>query len=223
MSDRKNTQSTSPVGVALTSERARTVARWFGIAEASASHPQTIDQPPPTLKLAPGTITLITGASGAGKSTLLRQIQRSRKASWIDVDRISLPQRMVVDCFENEDLEKVLTILGRVGLGEVWTYLRKPSQLSEGQRWRLRWAIALWRAARDATGKSQKIIVASDEFCSVLDPVTARVVSRCLRRTISQFPTVAAVVASARDDLVPALQPDATVACDFGTTTVTEK
>ncbi len=221
MTAKKNNPSTAQTGVALISERAATVARWFGVQQTSAFQPETVNPPPPPLTLAPGTITLITGASGSGKSTLLRQIRRSHNATWIDVDQIRLPEQRVVDCFEDEDLETVLMMLGRVGLGEVWTYLRKPSQISQGQRWRLRWAIALWRATKDRK-TNRKVIVTSDEFCSVLDAVTARVVSRCLRRMISQFPTVSAVVASARDDLIPALQPDTRVACDFGTTSVTD-
>src|SRR5207248_9473630 len=37
-------------------------------------------------------------------------------------------------------------LLARVGLSEAWTYLRTPSELSEGQRWRFKLALALHRA-----------------------------------------------------------------------------
>jgi len=173
--------------------------------------------PLPELELVAGTVTLITGASGSGKSSLLRKI---RSARWVDVDRVRMPKRAVVDCFGEEELERVLLRLGRVGLGEVWTYLRKPGELSEGQRWRLKLAMALRRCERRRAG-GVKVLVA-DEFAAVLDSVTAHVVARCLSRTVRSAKDVAAVVASSREDLVEALRPDVIVRCDFGKVEVIE-
>ena len=97
-------------------------------------------------------------------------------------------------------------------MGEAWSYLRLPSELSDGQRWRLKLARALWTAqASDAPA-----IIACDEFAAVLDRVTAMVASRCLRRVIDAKPTLSAVVATAHDDLGPALRPDVVAWCDFG-------
>src|SRR5436190_23741469 len=93
----------------------------------------------------PRTITLTTGASGAGKSTLLRALRKSRRAHWIDLAQIQLVEKRVVDCFANIDLKEILQTLARVGLSEAWTYLKYPSQLSDGQRWRLRLALAVSR------------------------------------------------------------------------------
>jgi ABC-type ATPase with predicted acetyltransferase domain len=167
--------------------------------------------PTTPIDLRPGTITLITGASGSGKTTLLRELRsKSRARAWLDVATIKLPDIPVVDCFNSDELVEVLMTLGRVGLGEVWTYLRKPSQLSEGQRWRLRLALALWRL-RDNSG-----VLLADEFCAVLDRVTAKVVARCLRKTIDANPNIAAVLASPHDDLEAALRPDVIIRCDFG-------
>ena len=54
----------------------------------------------------------------------------------------------VVNCFGDEPVMETLKLLGRVGLGEAWSYLRTPSELSEGQKFRLRLAVGLWRAAK---------------------------------------------------------------------------
>src|SRR5207245_1305742 len=89
---------------------------------------------------APGEIVLITGPSGAGKSSLLRALRgasvsnvskRGAKLAWIDLDQIAPPDLPLVDCFGDEPPESVLSRLGKVGLGEAWTYLRTPAELSE--------------------------------------------------------------------------------------------
>jgi hypothetical protein len=113
-----------------------------------------------------------------------------------------------------------LETLSRVGLGEVWTYLRTPAQLSEGQRWRLRLALGLARA-RPAQGRDL-CVLAIDEFAAPLDRVTARVVARALRKAVSARRDLCAIVATSHDDLVGALAPDVVVRCDFGAFDVRE-
>ncbi len=217
-------------GGALLSQNGQKVLRWFGIESIDPRRQKCLRIQTPEPRLAPGTITLITGPSGGGKSTLLRQLhRRHREASWIDVSKTPLPDTLVVDCFDSDRLESVLAMLARVGLGEAWTYLRRPIQLSEGQRRRLRWAIALWRACllqdatqcykqakRSALKPANRVILSADEFCAVLDTVTARILSHCLRKSIDANRSVAVVLATARSDLEPALHPEVTVHCDFG-------
>ena len=67
--------------------------------------------------------------------------------------------------------------------------------------------------ARDA-------ILVADEFCAVLDRISAKVVARCLRKTINAQREIAAIVATSHDDLEAALEPDLVVCCDFGRTTM---
>src|SRR5688572_30271336 len=149
------------MSIEIRSSRARKVAQMFGVKEDLKFEVEGLRQPP-EIPLVPGTITLITGASGSGKSSLLRELRAAHaNRTWIDVGQIHLDEAPVVDCFESDELVEVLMTLGRMGLGEVWTYLRTPAQLSEGQRWRLRLALGLWRL-REKPG-----ILAADEFCAV--------------------------------------------------------
>jgi ABC-type ATPase with predicted acetyltransferase domain len=180
--------------------------------------------------LRPGTITLLGGASGAGKSTLLRAVLSSpehRDRTVIDLatlaTRATHAAVPVVDCFDGLPLRDALQRLARVGLGEAWTYLRTPAELSEGQRWRFRLAVALHRAANASDTRVARPLIVCDEFAAVLDRVTACVVAHRLRRAIDATPNVAAVVATSHDDLVAALGPDVVIRCDFGRHEVVER
>ena len=237
--------------IRIRSERAAQVARWFGLdarrtgsdattdvrrpksdAKATSGSRATIDIP--ALLLRPGTITLIAGPSGAGKSTLLSATRDAHpQRRWIDLATLPAPDAPLVDCFGELPLRDALGLMARVGLGEAWTYLRTPAELSEGQRWRFRLALALHQvwgggsnngsgvaagadakaAARD---QDDRPIIACDEFAAVLDRVTAVIVAHRLRRAIDAMPHAAAVVATSHEDIEPALAAEVIVRCDFG-------
>jgi ABC-type ATPase with predicted acetyltransferase domain len=178
----------------------------------------------------PGQVALINGPSGAGKSRLLRAIQnRIGAGRCIDLNKLNLPRCPLVDAFAGRSTEQVLALLNRVGLSEAWTYVRKPTELSDGQRWRFRLAMALYRAHRQCqfTGTVRQrnsatkvalpvTFLVCDEFAALLDRVTASVVAHTLRRTISASPNLAAIVVTSHDDLGKPLAPDLHVHCDFG-------
>ncbi|HYE21031.1 MAG TPA: ATP-binding cassette domain-containing protein [Tepidisphaeraceae bacterium] len=226
------------------SPRINRVADWFGLSPTDvAAHLAAPPDPqlPPDFAPAPGQLILITGPSGAGKSTLLRALRerhRRTEGLWIDLARLRLPDRPTVDVVADAlaaghrpacdarlatpiaDADaltiRALESLSRVGLGEVWSYLRHPTQLSDGQRWRLRLAVGLARADRRPGGA----ILAADEFGALLDRITARVVARCVRRAVAGT-GLSAVVATSHEDLIEALAPDVVVRCDFGRVTET--
>jgi ABC-type ATPase with predicted acetyltransferase domain len=216
------------------SKRAKWIARSFGLAlpakidPTPSSSPRFDEMTIASLVPAPGEILLITGPSGAGKSSLLRAIRSITKHTvhWIDLDRVRpRRERPVIDLFGRTSLMRVLEMLSRVGLAEVWTYLRTPRQLSEGQRWRLRLAMAMLRAKRSARSprrpqcRSPRSIIVCDEFAALLDRITAAIVARMLRRAISSTEQ-SAIVATSHEDLIRALGPDAIVRCDFGRVTI---
>lgn len=129
---------------------------------------------------APGTVTLFSGPSGAGKSTLLRaagDALRARGVRVLSLDDVRLRESPAVDLFPGS-LDAALRALARVGLGQAGCFLRRPRELSEGQRWRLRLAAAMHRADGDGTPAALLI----DECCAGLDPATALGVCAAVRR-----------------------------------------
>ena len=78
-------------------------------------------------------------------------------------------------------------------------------------------AMALHRAC---SSPSNAPILVGDEFCGLLDRVTACVVARCLRKSLDAMPNLAALVVTSHDDLAMPLAPDVRVHCDFGRTII---
>jgi uncharacterized protein len=158
-----------------------------------------------------GEILLIGGHSGAGKSTLLRQvIGRLPRGRIVRLDRLHLPDEPAVDLVPLTDVEDRLGLLSRVGLAEVYSWLRRPGELSDGQRWRLRLAIGLARAR----GRAATLVC--DEFASALDTLTALLVCRLMRRMLGVESGLSAILVTGREELYPALAPERIAWCDFG-------
>ena len=199
-----------PPRLPVRSPRAREVARRFGIGAHRPAPPRPPFADVRSILPPPGAITLVTGASGSGKSSLLRAACCATDARWMDLDDVKPRDVPLVDCFDERPLDETLALLARVGLAEVWTYIRTPSELSDGQRWRLKLALALNRASSDARLRT---ILCADEFCAVLDRVSAMIVARTLRRAVRA--PLSAIVATSHDDLAKALRPDLIVTCDF--------
>jgi len=208
--------------IPVRTERAATVARWFGLDRRDdLPGGEPTRQTPPAIELpAPGEILLLSGPSGSGKSRLLRALrdQADESIDWIDLAELSAPPATpLVDCFGDvTPLREILLLFARVGLGEAWSYLRSAEELSEGQRFRLKLALALHRTASRPATPNRRAILVCDEFAAVLDRITAMVVARCLRRSIDANPHLSAIVASSHDDLQPALRPERIAWCDFG-------
>ena len=138
-------------------------------------------------------ILLICGKSGSGKSTLLKEIGTPPK---LEYDYT----KAVVSQFPNLDEEEVCDLLCGVGLSSVPTWLRKPQELSNGERARLDLCMSLYRA-REAG------IALIDEFSSVVNRDVAKSMSYALQRYVRQR-GLKVVICSCHFDIIEWLTPD---------------
>jgi len=154
------------------------------------------------IEIEKGDIVYLTGPSGAGKSVLLAELEKAAPVSRrINLADIALPaDRTLIDCID-ADLTESLRFLSVAGLNDCFCILNQPANLSSGQRYRFRLAMAL------ATGKK---FIFADEFCSELDNVTSAVISYRLHKFAKSTGTTF-ILASSRDDILPDLAPDVIV------------
>lgn len=193
------------------------VAAMFGLGIDRDKHIQLI--PETVFNLAPGRIVFVTGSSGGGKSTLLRlireQIDRDDTAHALSFDALpEIPDRPLVDCFPQRTLGETLGLLSLAGLNDAFVMLRKPSQLSDGQRYRLRLAQAMAMAEADVLPHLHKVVLA-DEFCATLDRVTAKALARNVRKWVNKN-NVSFIAATTHDDLLESLAPDVLIEKHLG-------
>ena len=137
-------------------------------------------------------IMLICGKSGSGKSTILKEIGNVKP---IEYDY----NKAVISQFEGYSEEEVCDLLGGVGLSSVPNWLRKPNELSNGERARLDIAKAIY----DAKGG----VVVLDEYTSVVNRAAAKSMSFALQRYARQK-GLKVMIASCHFDIIEWLQPD---------------
>jgi len=162
---------------------------------------------PTELRLGRGRIVLLLGPSGSGKSTALSEIARQR-CGGLDVERVTFPtDRSVIDAVcPNEPLPRALELLSACGLGESPLWIRRSTELSDGQRFRARLARAIGLHYR---GRSAAPLFC-DEFCSGLHRRLAKAVAYNLRKLATRH-QLSMVLSSSNDDVVADLQPDVLV------------
>ena len=183
-------------------DRVTTVCRMFGLTtERLGERAVTVNY---RLKINAGDIVYIGGPSGAGKSVLLRELEkRIPPAERVNLNEIKLPgDRTVIDCIGvGLDILQALKLLSTAGLNDVFCVLDQPANLSDGQKYRFRLAMAL---------AAEKKFIFADEFCSELDRVTAAVISynihKFARRTGTTF-----ILAASQEDMLSDLTPDVMV------------
>jgi len=111
-------------------------------------------------------------------------------------------KRTLIDSL-GSDVRQAAHLLSLCGLAEAFLMLRTPAELSDGQRYRFAIARCLARRART---------VVADEWCAKLDRVTAKVISRNVRRIADQR-GVGFLLATTHEDIVADLQPDVIARC----------
>lgn len=213
------------------SQRAMAIAVMFGLSIDQDAHHTII--PPTRLTLAPRQILFLTGISGGGKSTLLHLIGGALKSEaspcdahppglvWTDrlpmladaalVDALARPEG-ATSAAKPAELDTVCRWLSLAGLNDARVMLRRPRELSEGQRHRLQLAQAIAMAERQPEPWS---VLLADEFGSTLDRTTAYALARSVRRWVSKT-NICLVAATAHDDLLEPLAPDGLVEVEPG-------
>lgn len=210
------------------SPRVLATAALFGLPLHPEAHVTII--PPIDVPLPAGGIVFITGPSGSGKSTLLRIIAARSELPVIDIDALpdlSTCDAALVDVFAHSDhttgeqsdegaehagesLHTTIGRLARVGLADAFVILRRPRELSDGQRMRLRMAQAMHAAERGGRAQHSACLIVIDEFCAALDRMTAQTISRNLARWV-RTTAHTLIIATAHDDVLEALDPNVLV------------
>ncbi|MCI8010339.1 ATP-binding cassette domain-containing protein [Klebsiella pneumoniae] len=147
-----------------------------------------------------GDVVYVTGQSGSGKSVVLRELQRlmadaGQRVSSID-DFVFADDTNVIDQL-GKTTSDALGLLSMAGLNDAYLFVRKPSEMSDGQKYRLKIAKLI---------ESGADVWVADEFGAVLDRVTAQVVASNLQRA-ARAVGATVIVATTHEDLKNALRP----------------
>lgn len=146
-----------------------------------------------------GDVVYITGQSGSGKSLLLRDLSAQMSQSGLtvaDIEKQSPPDKPVIECIGKTTTDAA-DLLAKAGISDAYIFLRKPSELSDGQRYRLKLAMLM--------GQPADVWVA-DEFGAVLDRVTAKCVAYNAQKLARKLGK-ALIVATTHSDLIDELGP----------------
>jgi ABC-type ATPase with predicted acetyltransferase domain len=155
------------------------------------------------LDVKPGSVVYITGQSGGGKSVLLRELARQmaeRGQSVVNLDDIQFEDKPLIDQI-GTSTDEAIRLLGSAGISDAYLYVRKPRELSDGQRYRFRLAKAIETGAQ---------VWVADEFLAILDRTTAKVIAFSLQK-VSRRAGATVMVATTHTDMVADLAPDLVV------------
>jgi len=159
------------------------------------------------LKIGPKDIVYLTGDSGSGKSVLLKAIvadlnpQEAVKLSDVKIDA----EKPLIDTV-GTSVDEGLKLLSKVGLNDAFLFVRRYSQLSDGQKYR-------YRLAKLIESGAQWWVM--DEFCATLDRETAKIVAFNVQKLARKLGK-AVVAATTHTDLFVDLAPSVHIHKRFG-------
>jgi ABC-type lipoprotein export system ATPase subunit/GNAT superfamily N-acetyltransferase len=158
------------------------------------------------LQISPTDVVYITGDSGSGKSVLLRALRQDLGGEVMDMAGIQPNSEKPIVEAVGRDFSEALELLSRAGLSDAFLFVRRFRELSDGQKYRFRIAKLM------ESGRQWWL---ADEFCSVLDRDTARIVAFNLQKIARQLGK-AVIVATTHTDLFEDLKPSVYVHKRFG-------
>lgn len=147
-----------------------------------------------------GSIVYFTGQSGSGKSIGLRMLAKQmaeRGKSVINLDEVKLDHEKTLVDQIGKDTNDALRLLSIAGLNDAYLFIRRPQELSDGQRYRFCLAKAIETGAQ---------VWVADEFLAVLDRTAAKVIAYSLQKTARKVGATV-IVATTHTDMVRDLQP----------------
>ena len=150
-----------------------------------------------------GDVVYINGQSGSGKSTALRELKRLMIEEGLrvaDIDEVEMREVPLTDQI-GESTNRGLNLLGLAGINDAFLYCRKPSELSDGQRYR-------FKLAKLIESKAQ--VWVADEFLAVLDRESAKTIAYRLQ-SVARIAGATLIVATTHTDMVDDLAPDITI------------
>lgn len=178
------------------SERVLEIAEAFGLGLDDKEFVVFDNQP---LEIEQGDIVYVTGQSGSGKSTVLRELCKQMEESGLkvaDIDKVELLDKPLIDQI-GKTTTQALNLLSIAGLNDAYLFIRKPQELSDGQRYRFKLSKIIESGAK---------VWAADEFLAVLDRTTAKVIAFNLQK-IARKVGATLIVATTHTDMVDDLAP----------------
>jgi ABC-type ATPase with predicted acetyltransferase domain len=152
------------------------------------------------LEVSQGDVVYITGQSGSGKSLLLRELGAQMAAQGqkvTNIDSVEIHADLPLIDQIGTSTNDAIRLLSIAGLNDAYLFIRKPGELSDGQRYRFKLAKAI---------ESQADVWVADEFMAVLDRTAAKVIAFALQKTARNVGATV-IVATTHHDLVEDLQP----------------
>ena len=146
-----------------------------------------------------GDVVYITGQSGSGKSLLLKDLSEQMRNNGLkiaDLNEVVLEEKPVIELIGKNTTEAA-DLLAKAGISDAWIYIRKPSELSDGQRYRLKLAKIM---------ESDADVWIADEFGAVLDRITAKVIAFNIQK-VARANNKTLMVATTHTDMKEELSP----------------
>lgn len=163
-----------------------------------------------TFDILPGQVVLIEGASGSGKTSILDVLMRHTMltdgtlepedlAEHVAAIDLNFDEHLAVIDLVGTSTREACLFLNAAGISEAKVYLKRRSQLSHGQR---------YRVAAAMLASSRKPVWLADEFCAFLDPLTSVMVARGIGRLARKTGATLIVASADSGRIRAALNPD---------------